>query len=155
MDKFLIWLNETPENFFIFLTAVILLVSSAATVVINLLNTRIGKISKLNKEIDTLKSKNMELTSKIAELNDLEKTDNEMMLASDGDYLLWKGKNIKVCPACWYHDKRISPIPTGSMDGSYTCSRCNHTGILDNNRHNLMMVYMTEMLKKQNKQQKL
>lgn len=152
MDKFLLWLNESPENFFIFLTAIVLLVSSAATVVINLLNTRLGKISKLNKEINTLKSKNNELESKLAELNDIEKIDNKMRLASNGDYLLWEEKNIKVCPVCWYHDKKITPIPTSSMDGSYSCPMCKHTGILNKQQYQLMMTYMTEAMMKQNKQ---
>lgn len=151
MDKFFLWLNESPENFFIFLTAIVLLISSAATVVINLCNTRFGKISKLNDEIHTLKSKNNELESKLAELNDLNKIDKQMKSASDGDYLLWEEKNLKICPACWYHDKKITPIQTNSMDGTYECSRCKHNGILNNNKHQNMMAYMTEMMMNQSK----
>lgn len=151
MENFLLWLNESPQNFFIFLTAIVLLISSAATVIINLINTHVGKISKLNKEIYALKSQNIELESKLAELNNLEKIDKKMMPASDGDYLLWEEKNIKVCPACWYHDKKISPIPTNSMDGSYTCSRCNQTGILNNGQYNLMMTCITKAMMDENK----
>lgn len=152
MDKFQLWLNDSPENFFIFLTAIVLLVSSAATVVINLCNTRFGKISKLNNEIRDLISKNEELELKLTELNDLNKIDRQMKSVSDGDYLLWEEKNIKVCPACWYHDKKITPIQTNSMDGSYSCSRCNQHGILDKDMFQIFKAYAVSTMIKQNKQ---
>lgn len=153
MDNFLAWLNESPENFFIFLTAVVLLVSSAATVIIHICSTRFGKISKLNDEINKLKSKNAELSSRLLELNNLEKIDNQMKLDSDGDYLLWQEKSIKVCPACWYHDKKITPIQTNSMDGTYECSRCHHSGILNKSQHQNMLNIMTLMISKENQKQ--
>ena len=153
MEKFLLWLNESPENFFIFLTAIVLLVSSAATVIIHVCSTRFGKISKLNEEINKLKSENDELNSKISEFNNLEKIDSQMKSDADGDYLMWEEKSIKVCPACWYHDKKITPIQTSSMDGTYECSRCKHNGILNKNQHQLMVNYMTLMMSKQNNTQ--
>lgn len=153
MDKFLLWLNESPENFFIFLTAVVLLVSSVATVIIHICSTRFGKISKLNCEITKLKDENNKLTTQVAEFNNIEKIDKQMISATDGDYLLWQEKSVKVCPACWYHDKKITPIQTNSMDGTYECSRCHHSGILNKNQHQNMINIMALMMSKENQKQ--
>lgn len=153
MDNFLAWLNKSPENFFIFLTAVVLLVSSAATVIVYICSTRFGKISKLNEEINKLKSENAELSSKLLELNNLEKIDNQMKSDSSGDYLIWEEKSLKVCPTCWYRDKKITPIQTNSMDGTYEGSQCKHKGILNKSQYQLMMNYMALMLSKQNNSQ--
>lgn len=149
-DVFLTWLNESMTNYATFLTLAILLISSIATLVIHICSTRFGKISKLNEEITKLKTKNNNLTSELSELKNLEKIDQQMQSASDGDYLVWKEKSLKVCPACWYHDKKVTPIQTSSMDGSYQCSRCNHNGILNQKQHQLVMSYMISMVSNKN-----
>lgn len=153
MNSFMNWLDKTPANLFMFFTVVVALFTIIITIIIHIFSTRYGKISKLTEEIEKLKSQNLELNSKLTELNNLNDIDKQMHLESDGDYLLWKEKSIKVCPACWYHDKKITPIQTNSMDGTYECSRCHHSGILNKSQHQNMFNIMALMMSKENQKQ--
>jgi|GEM_PF-4968926 len=48
--------------------------------------------------------------------------------ATDGEVLIQKETNTRICPICWSDSQKPIPVFDGG-DGYYTCSKCKHKGI--------------------------
>ena len=129
------WALEGYGNLMTFATVILTAGSFIGAILMWLYNLKLSKSSELRNENSKLKDENQKLIQEnkymkkqIQDYEDISKIEDQIVRAKDGDYLYWEQKDMKICPKCWYDEKKTILINT-LPNGYFECPKCHNKGV--------------------------